>query len=200
MNKITLNVLLVFMLVGCGEHSADEQPQASVDSNVNPETWAKREPAIARDPASEQRIAELLSRMTLEEKIGQVTQADISSVTPDEVREYNLGSVLNGGNSAPGGDNRTTPDRWLALADEFWDASTDTSDGGVGIPAIWGTDAVHGHSNVVGATIFPHNIALGMANDPDLLYEIGRATALEIRVTGLDWTFACSGAHLRAAP
>ena len=133
----------------------------------------------------EERIADLISRMTLEEKVGQVIQADISSVTPDEVREYNLGSILNGGGSAPGGDNRTTPDKWLELADEFWDASTDTSDGGVGIPALWGTDAVHGHSNILGATLFPHNIGLGMADDPELMYRIGRATALEILATGL---------------
>lgn len=145
---------------------------------------------MARDAQTEERIADLLGRMTLEEKVGQIIQADISAVTPEQVRDYNLGAVLNGGGSAPGGDNRTTPDQWLALADKFWDASTDTGDGGVGIPAIWGTDAVHGHSNILGATIFPHNIGLGMANDPDLIYAIGRATALEIRVTGLDWTFA----------
>lgn len=149
------------------------------------------------DPEIEARIVELLDIMTTEEKIGQVIQADISSVTPDQVREYNLGSVLNGGGSAPGGDNRTTPDKWLTLADEFWDASTDTSDGGVGIPAMWGTDAVHGHSNILGATIFPHNIGLGMANDPDMIYRIGRATALEMLATGLDWTFAPTIAVVR---
>jgi beta-glucosidase len=150
-----------------------------------------------RDPAIEQRIAELLSRMTLEEKVGQVIQADINSVTPDEVRKYKLGSVLNGGTSAPGADNRAAAEAWLALADEFWDASTDTGDGGVGIPVIWGTDAVHGHSNVVGATLFPHNIGLGMANDPDLMYEVGRVTALEMLSTGLDWTFAPTIAVVR---
>jgi len=152
---------------------------------------------MVRDPAMEERIAALLGRMTLEEKVGQVIQADIAFVTPAEVREYNLGSVLNGGGSAPGGDNRTTPDQWLALADAFWDASTDTSDGGVGIPTIWGTDAVHGHSNILGATIFPHNIGLGMANDPDLMYRIGRVTAMEMLATGLDWTFAPTIAVVR---
>ena len=158
--------------------------------SIDPGQWPELEPVLSRDAAMENRIAELLSRMTLEEKVGQVIQADINLVTPEQVREYDLGAVLNGGGSAPDGDNRTTPDKWLQLADAFWEASTDTSDGGVGIPAIWGTDAVHGHSNVLGATLFPHNIGLGMANDPELIYEIGRATAREIRVTGLDWTFA----------
>jgi beta-glucosidase len=132
-----------------------------------------------------------------EEKVGQVIQADIYSVTPDEVRKYKLGSVLNGGNSAPGADNRAAAEAWLALADEFWDASTDTGDGGVGIPVIWGTDAVHGHSNVVGATLFPHNIGLGIPNEPDLMYEVGRVTALEMLSTGLDWTFAPTIAVVR---
>jgi beta-glucosidase len=158
--------------------------------HIHPENWPLQAPVMVRDPEMEAAISELMARMTLEEKVGQVIQADISAVTPDDVREYNLGSILNGGGSAPGGDNRTTPDKWLELADEFWDASTDMSDGGVGIPTVWGTDAVHGNSNVLGATLFPHNIGLGMANDPDLMFEIGRVTAKEILVTGLDWTFA----------
>jgi beta-glucosidase len=172
------------------------QPSARVEP-IDPMNWPAQDGVFDEDPEIEERIAQLLEAMTLEEKVGQVIQADIASVTPEEVREYNLGSVLNGGGSAPGGDNRTTPDKWLALADEFWDASTDTSDGGVGIPAMWGTDAVHGHSNILGATIFPHNIALGMANDPDLVYRIGRATALEMLATGLDWTFAPTIAVVR---
>ncbi|MEM9529335.1 MAG: glycoside hydrolase family 3 N-terminal domain-containing protein [Pseudomonadota bacterium] len=167
-----------------------EPVQDNASALVQAENWPRQAPVFTRSPEQEAFIANLLARMTLEEKVGQVIQADIASVTPDEVREYNLGSVLNGGSSAPGGDNRTTPDQWLALADAFWAASTDTSDGGVGIPAIWGTDAVHGHSNILGATLFPHNIGLGMADDPDLIRRIGEITALEMRVTGLDWTFA----------
>ncbi|MGR9092310.1 MAG: glycoside hydrolase family 3 protein, partial [Gammaproteobacteria bacterium] len=191
MIRIFLTVFAAIMLAACGNEPGSDRPDiAAAAGRINPDTWPRLEPVIARDAQMENRIAELLSRMTLEEKVGQIIQADISAVTPAQVREYNLGAVLNGGGSAPGGDNRTTPDKWLALADEFWDASTDTSDGGVGIPAIWGTDAVHGHSNILGATIFPHNIGLGMANDPDLVYQVGRVTALEIRATGLDWTFA----------
>jgi beta-glucosidase len=190
-------IVLAMILGGCAEKPGPQAaPGAGVDRTapaavtVDPDNWPTQAPVMVRDDAMEERIAELLSRMTLEEKVGQVIQADINQVTPEEVRDYNLGSILNGGGSAPDGDNRTTPDKWLELADAFWDASTDTGDGGVGIPTIWGTDAVHGHSNVLGATLFPHNIGLGMANDPDMMYDIGRVTALEILATGLDWTFA----------
>lgn len=132
----------------------------------------------------------ILAKMTLEEKIGQVLQGDISTVTPEDARKYNLGSVLNGGNSAPGGGKVAEPEAWIALADAYWKASTDKSDGGVGIPLIWGTDAVHGHNNLQTATMFPHNSALGATNNPELMREIGDITAKEIRATGLDWTFA----------
>lgn len=157
---------------------------------VHPEIWPESRSPVGRDPEIETFIADLLSRMTVEEKVGQVIQADIGTITPQLAAEYNIGSVLNGGNSAPGGDNYAPPQAWLDLADEYYDASTDTSDGGVGIPILWGTDAVHGHSNVVGATLFPHNIGLGAANNPELMRQIGEATALEIRATGQDWTFA----------
>jgi beta-glucosidase len=161
---------------------------AAQDSTAHPEIW----PEIAvPHPGSrdvEARVEEILAGMTLEQKIGQVIQGDIASVTPEDVRRYHLGSVLNGGNSAPGEDLRAAPEDWLALADAFWEASM--TEDGPGIPVIWGTDAVHGHSNVVGATVFPHNIGLGATNDPDLLERIGAATALEIRITGIDWTFA----------
>jgi beta-glucosidase len=135
--------------------------------------------------------------MSDEQKVGQLIQADIGSVTPKQVRDYYLGSVLNGGNSAPGADNRVGAKAWLELADAFWQASTDTSDGRPYIPVMWGTDAVHGHSNVKGATIFPHNIGLGAMREPELLRKIGRVTAIEMQVTGLDWTFAPTIAVVR---
>jgi beta-glucosidase len=164
--------------------------QDAAPSTVHPDQWPSPAWPLRPDAAIERRIAALLKRMTVEEKVGQVIQADIGSVTPDDVRRYHLGSVLNGGNSGPGGDDLAPAAKWLELADAFWAASTDKAGGGVGIPVIWGTDAVHGHSNIIGATLFPHNVGLGAANDPALIERIGRATAAEIRVTGQEWTFA----------
>ncbi len=164
---------------------------------INPDNWPEAKSPFEEDPAIEKKIAKLLAKMSVEEKVGQIMQADINSVTPAEAKEYNLGSILNGGNSAPGKDNYSLPPAWLALADEYWNASTDTDGGRTAIPIMWGTDAVHGHSNIIGATIFPHNIGLGAANNPDLMEEIGKITAKEIRVTGIDWTFAPTIAVVR---
>ena len=154
------------------------------------DAWPSLAWPLPSDAALEQRVGELLKAMTLEEKVGQVIQGDISTVTPDDVRQYHLGSVLNGGGSAPDNDEFAEPAKWLALADAFYAASTDRSGGGSGIPVIWGTDAMHGHSNIVGTTLFPHNIGLGAAHNPDLLQRIAAATAEQVRVTGFDWTFA----------
>src|SRR3546814_12036420 len=90
--------------------------------------------------------------MTLAQKVGQMTQAEIKSVTPEQVREYYIGSVLNGGGSWPGQDKHATPTDWVALADRLYEASMST-DMQVPVPVIWGTDAVPGHSNVIGATL-----------------------------------------------
>jgi beta-glucosidase len=145
---------------------------------------------VPQDPQVEAKIASLLKRMTLEQKVGQMVQADIRSVTPDDVRKFRLGSVLNGGGAFPGENKHASVADWVALADGFYDASMDTANGGLAIPIMWGTDAVHGHNNVIGATLFPHNIGLGAAHDPDLMERIGAATAREVAVTGLDWAFA----------
>ncbi|MDA8898881.1 exo 1,3/1,4-beta-D-glucan glucohydrolase [Porticoccaceae bacterium] len=138
----------------------------------------------------EPRVQEILSSMTLEQKVGQMIQGEIRYMSPQDVKDYSIGSVLNGGGAFPNNDQNASIDDWLALADAYYSASMDTSDGGAGIPIIWGTDAVHGHNNVVGATLFPHNIGLGAANDPALMRSIGEAVAKEVAVTGLDWIFA----------
>ncbi|NEP60428.1 MAG: hypothetical protein F6K31_26075 [Symploca sp. SIO2G7] len=157
---------------------------------IAPENWPATSGGAALDADIETRINRLMTSMTIEEMVGQTIQADISSVTPGDIRRYRLGSVLNGGNSAPGDNIRASADRWLALADEFYTASTDTTKGHKAIPILWGTDAVHGHNNIVGATIFPHNIGLGATRNPKLIQQIGEITAREVIVTGMDWTFA----------
>lgn len=194
MSKNVLMLSVVAALAGCG-NGTDESDVSNTHSEQNdgvihPEIWPLQHSPLIRNPQHEARIVQLVGKMTLEEKVGQIIQADIGSVTPEEVKQYHLGSVLNGGNSAPNNDNHAPASEWLKLADRFWLASTDTSDGGVGIPALWGIDAVHGNNNVLGATIFPHNIGLGAARDPELMRKIGQVTAKEILVTGIDWTFA----------
>jgi beta-glucosidase len=167
------------------EEKAEEEKTAMVD----PSSWPRLTSPLPVDPAIESAIDDLLAKMSIEDKVGQVIQPEINSVTPEEVKKYRLGSVLNGGGGWPGTKKDSTPAEWLALADAFWEASMDTSGGGLAIPVLWGLDAVHGHNNVIGATLFPHNIGLGAADDPELIREIGRVTAREVAVTGQDWDF-----------
>ena len=159
-------------------------------AQAHPELWQEMQSPVAKDPDLERRVRQLLAKMSVEEKVGQVVQGDISSVTPEDMRKYRLGSVLAGGNSDPGNDFRATAKQWVALADAYYQASMDTSGGHNAIPVLFGIDAVHGHNNLVGATLFPHNIGLGATRDPELMREIAAATAVELRATGLDWTFA----------
>ena len=144
--------------------------------------------AAGAEPATPE---QLLARMSLKRKVAQIIMPDIGSITPRDVRRYRFGTILNGGNSGPYGDDLAPAADWLKLADEFWDASTAPLKGDEPvIPSVWATDAVHGHANVIGATVFPHNIALGATGDADLIRRIGAATAVEVAVTGIDWTFA----------
>ncbi|MBH1459262.1 exo 1,3/1,4-beta-D-glucan glucohydrolase [Stenotrophomonas sp. GD03657] len=166
------------------------QDRAAAAAATDKDPWPKVTWPLAADPALEKRITDLMAGMTVEEKVGQLVQGDIASVTPDDVRRYRLGSILAGGNSDPGGRYDASPAEWLALADAFYDASMDTSKGGKAIPLLFGIDAVHGQSNIIGATLFPHNIGLGATRNPELLRQIGGITALETRVTGMEWTFA----------
>ena len=125
--------------------------------------------------------------MTLDQKIGQMTQPERLHITPSQVKRYHIGSVLSGGGSCPG-DNR--PADWVAMNDAYWAASTEEDADHLPIPLLYGIDAIHGNANVRGATVFPHNIGLGAAGDPELIERVGRVTALEVRATGVDWTFA----------
>ena len=157
-------------------------------STAHPALWpAAASPDAMSDAATEAFVANLLSTLTVEEKVGQIIQGDLSSVKPEDLAAYPLGSILAGGNSAPGGDERASAQAWVDLARAYRAAAAARP--GAKVPLIYGIDAVHGHNNVVGATIFPHNIGLGAARDPDLIRRIGEATALEVAVTGADWTF-----------
>ena len=130
-------------------------------------------------------IEALLAQMTLDEKIGQMTQADRSALQDGtEINKFLLGSVLNGGDSLP---IPNKPGVWADMTDAYQSQALSTR---LGIPLLYGVDAVHGHNGVKGATIFPHNIALGCTRDPALVQAIARATAREVAATGIDWTFA----------
>jgi beta-glucosidase len=191
-------MLMTALLVGTvGVSMQPAMAQTSAANTAHPADWPAIASPIPRDPAIEAKIDALMKRMSLEQKVGQVVQGDIASITPDDVRKYHLGSVFNGGNSDPGGKYNAPAKDWLALADAFWAASTSDDPKLPRIPAIWGIDAVHGHSNIVGATIFPHNVGLGAMRDPALMQKIGAATAIEMRVTGIDWTFAPTIAVVR---
>ena len=167
---------------------AQQAPTIAPAARAHPAAWpAARSPAAITDAATEQAITALLARMTVEQKVGQVVQGDISSVTPADLAHYPLGSILAGGNSGPYGDERADAATWAKLVQDYRAASLKA---GAGVPILFGVDAVHGHSNVPGATIFPHNIGLGAAHDPDLIRRIGGATAAEIAGSGIEWTFA----------
>jgi len=126
----------------------------------------------------------LLAQMTLEEKLGQMFQAERGTVREGDIARYAFGSVLSGGGSNPA---QNTPLEWARMVTSFHEQSLHTR---LGIPLLYGVDAVHGHNNVRGAVIFPHNIGLGATRDPDLVERVGRATALEVAATGADWTFS----------
>lgn len=143
--------------------------------------------SVLQNAKIRQKVDSLLARMNLDQKIGQMTQAERQSVTPEEVRRYHLGSVLSGGGSCPG-DN--LPQDWVAMNDAYWAASMSDDEGHLAIPILYGVDAIHGNNNVRGATLFPHNIGLGAANDNDLIRRIARITAREILASGVEWTFA----------
>ena len=137
--------------------------------------WSTIDP-LPLDPEIEIQIDDILPKLTLEQKVGQVIQGDTGSLTPEDVKKYRLGSVLSGGNSAPGPLPYAETKAWLEMADKYYNASIDDEDVEIAIPIIWGIDAV--------------NIGLGAMNNPDLIEKIASITAHELTVSGHDWTFA----------
>jgi beta-glucosidase len=188
-NKPLLFALALFLLI-----SACQPAAGDVTSTPVPATLVSEEPTLEVEttPAylnsslsAEERASDLLARMSLDEKIGQMTQVEKNSIRAEDVSRYFIGSILSGGGGFPTGNN--TPEGWAGMVDDFQAAALDTP---LAIPLIYGVDAVHGHSNLKGATIFPHNIGLGATDDPELIEKIGRATAEEMLATGIPWNFA----------
>ncbi len=205
LQRASFSLLFALLLAGClavpapVPETAPSAPVLAAPSapvvaeqpvTVHPEVWPVVKSALPHDQGVEGALEDVLRRMSVEEKVGQVIQPSIQHVTAADIRKYHIGSVLNGGGGWRGDVRKAKPSDWLALSDELWAASMDTSDGRMAIPLIWGVDAVHGHNNIVGATLFPHNVGLGATRNPDLLRRIGEVTAAEMTVTGIDWNFS----------
>lgn len=183
MRRWWLCLLLVLTVAACNS------PQAAIPTSL-PTT--KTVVTVSVDPRYKQadaplgeRVDDLLARMTLAEKIGQMTLVEKDSIQAADIAALGIGGLLSGGGGYPKTGN--SPELWAQMVDSFQQQALASR---LGIPLIYGADAVHGHSNVKGATIFPHNIGLGAANDPALVAEIGRVTALEMAATGIYWNYA----------
>lgn len=185
---LTGGTLAASLLLSACNDSDDRKPGVDVpEDDGSPWSQLNVSPPVQDPSGLEEQISTQIAAMTLEEKVGQMVMPEIQHVTPQEIADFNIGSVLNGGGSYPGLNKQAGVADWLSVADALFNASLASTSG---IPLLWGTDAVHGHSNVYGATLFPHNIGLGAARDEDLLYRIGLATGAQLRVTGQDWNFA----------
>lgn len=151
------------------------------------ESKAQDMDCIYKDPNQpvEARIKDLLSRMTLKEKAGQMTQIERRAATPSVLKDLSIGSILSAGGSGPF-DKALSAD-WADMVDGFQKSALESR---LGIPLLYGIDAVHGNNSIYGATIFPHNVGLGATRDADLAQRIGVATALEVRASGIHYTFA----------
>jgi beta-glucosidase len=179
---LIISIAAVFSLAGCKAEAVEKAEEAVAEEQDLLDTQVID---IYKDvdASIEDRVEDLLSLMTLEEKIGQMTQVERMYITNGDIAEYVIGSVLSGGGSTP---YNNTPEGWADMYDSFQKDALSTR---LGIPIIYGVDAVHGHNNLFGATIFPHNIGLGATRDPELVKLIAQITAIETAATGVDWTF-----------
>lgn len=191
-------IAAITFLVGCNDKNTNN---ISVNSNtIKPNgtsIWPVLDITVKKNNEHEKKITQILSSMTLEQKVAQMIQPEIRDITVEDMRKYGFGSYLNGGGAFPNNNKHATPADWIKLAEDMYQASIDDSLDGSSIPTMWGTDAVHGHNNVIGATLFPHNIGLGAANNPQLIERIAEITATEVMVTGIDWVFAPTVAVVR---
>jgi beta-glucosidase len=171
-------VLIVSLLSGCQDADKDKNVEES------PSITEIREKYNDSSLSVDEKVSYLIEIMTLEEKVGQMVQPDRSSATPKDVSRYFIGSVLSGGGNAP---SPNTMESWLKMCENYQEAAMSTR---LGIPIIYGVDAVHGHNTLPDAVIFPHNIGLGATGNPELVAEVARVTAAEMVATGVNWNFA----------
>lgn len=184
------------LLMSCSTAVVNTDPKAP-GAQYDLSIWPQQVAKANIDPALEAKVAGLLEGMTVEQKVAQMIQPEIRDITIDDMRRYGFGSYLNGGGAFPQNNKHASVEQWVDLAEAMYQASIDDSLDGSRIPTMWGTDAVHGHNNVIGATLFPHNIGLGAADNPELMTQIAQITATEVMVTGIDWVFAPTVATVR---
>jgi beta-glucosidase len=195
--RIPRRALAVYLILTLALRMGPAQPApapaagAAGAAVAHAELWPSARSRGLIRAADEQRITALLAHLSLEEKIGQMIQADMSTIRPEDLREVPVGSVLAGGNSPSLGSAvlRTPLADWVATTRAFRRASLEERSGHTPIPVMLGIDAVHGNSHVPGATVFPHNVGLGATHDPGLLQRIAAATAQETAASGFDWAF-----------
>jgi len=188
MNTRTLIVALMATTLLTGVAVAQPVFAPTDKATANPARWPVAKSQGLVDAATEAFVDGLLAKMTLEEKVGQMIQADTSAIKPEDLKTYPLGSILAGGSSPPlDAPDRSAKEPWVATVRAFREAAA--TRGGTNIPLMFGIDAVHGNGNVVGATLFPHNIGLGATRDAEMIRRIGVATARETAVSGFDWAF-----------
>lgn len=197
MRKLLAILCIMVVLVSCvnkkdkGSEGPDQNETGIVTEKPNTDESVETDQGQTSDTANNnvktitslEDIDGFIQQMTLEEKAGQLIQAERGGIKTDEIAKYNIGSILSGGGSVP---SSNTPSGWTKMYNTMQDSASKSSSG---IPIIYGIDAVHGNGNVKNTTIFPHNIGLGAANDPNMMEAIGRATAIEIKATGVDWNF-----------
>ncbi len=180
---------LSLLLSACAAPTAapTQAPTSSIAPTAAPPEPSPTTPIFSYLDSSlpvEARLDDLLARMSLEDKLGQMTQVEKGSMQLQDVQRYRIGSVLSGGGGSPANN---TPEAWARMVGNFQKLALGAP---LRLPILYGVDAVHGHNNLLNATIFPHNIGLGAANDPDLVRRIAQATAIEMMATGIPWNFA----------
>ncbi len=186
----TASLCLVAVAAGAQARAKHARTARIDPTHAHLALWPQAKSPVGLNPVIETKIDAILKQMSVEEKVGQTLQPEWKSITPDEMRDYHIGSIENGGGAVPGGNKHASVEDWVNLINPYWEASVDPRANKVRIPMMWASDAVHGHNNVFSATLFPHNIGLGAAHDPALIRRIGEATAAEVRATGMDWSFA----------
>ncbi|WP_428980217.1 glycoside hydrolase family 3 N-terminal domain-containing protein [Catenovulum adriaticum] len=197
---MSLALIAALSLNGCSHievESDQESNNVKLSSIADPDNWPHVVSKVKKNEKIESKITKILNKMTIEQKVAQMIQPEIRAFDIEDMRKYGFGSYLNGGGAFPNNDKYASMQDWAHLAEEMYQASIDDNLDGIDIPTMWGTDAVHGHNNVIGATIYPHNIGLGAMHNPDLIEKIGEATAKIVQVTGIDWVFAPTVAVVR---